>query len=172
MRKRDRRDSFICSCTPVGARETTTVTGPKRKSGKRTAVPLNWEVLQSVNVEGLGIVYGRLYTRFTPPSVPGVPHPSLTQETCLLVGDPVLTDRLEPPLTTASVTDPDPESLCVCPRVCACMCVCVCARRHDGACARKAVLTSRVGARRVRTRGRRFARAPSRAFTCYVFCVL
>lgn len=49
MRKRGKRDSYICSCTPGGARGTTTVTVPKRKSGKRTAVPLSWEVLEHRN---------------------------------------------------------------------------------------------------------------------------
>ncbi|KAF9408724.1 hypothetical protein HW555_011689 [Spodoptera exigua] len=42
-RRRDKSDSSICSCILGGAPGTTTVTAPKRKSGKRTAVPQSWE---------------------------------------------------------------------------------------------------------------------------------
>lgn len=74
MRKRGKRDSSICSYIPVGARGTTTVTVPKRKSGKRTEVPLNWEVLELRNCptrEGLGHVDACVHSLHLPnPPVP------------------------------------------------------------------------------------------------------
>lgn len=83
MRKRDKRDSFICSYILGGARETTTVMVPKRKSGKRTAVPQSWEVLDPwprPNARGRVVTSTLLYTRFTPgPDDPfPPPHSPLT----------------------------------------------------------------------------------------------
>lgn len=68
MRKRVKSDNFICSCIPDGAQGTTMDTGLKRKSGKRTAVPLSWEVLTlGSHRPGLGCRLVRAWHSLVPP---------------------------------------------------------------------------------------------------------
>lgn len=111
MRKRDKSDSSICSCTPGGARGTTTVTAPKRKSGKRTAVPQSWEVLE-LAATSRGSCHTDAWTLLTLPDESRTP--TNTGDLLVVRWPHVLTDGL-PHTNVASVTRPVP---CVCVRAC------------------------------------------------------
>lgn len=153
MRKRGKRDSFICSCTPAGARETTTVTVPKRKSGKRTVVLLSWEVLDPRTWRGAGwVVPSTLVHSLHLPGPQGLSpaHP-------LTPPRESLSRKTNRPACTIN----DESSPYVSVRVCVLL-YCVIVRRPGGACARKAAGTVAHESERSAARRRRAPRRPRR----------
>lgn len=170
MRKRGRSANYICSFTRAGVRATTTVMGPKRKNGKRTAVQPSWEVLdlRIFPTRGLGHDDAFVHSLHpTDPSLVACPPrlPALT-----LSGDSWPTGLTDQLVTNRASVPVRP------------VCECACVRVLDSYvpsvprfCARKAARTfssrsSRAG--RQGSLGGESLAAPRIVVTCFVYLVV